>query len=271
MDAEAAKRTTSSAALAMGALLLCAGGLRLCWMAAAGPLEAIQASGPEAPDGLIVVGAAALGAVVLAWLGLGAILAALAAAPGAVGRLAGGAAARVAPAAVRRATALLLGTALATAVTPLAHAAGPQARPSPGTATSQTVRPAPDPGFGVTMRQPVGDGEAADAGGSVPPTMTLTAPDPRFGAEMPASAPELGPLGPATHTPSSTALGTVTVVRGDTLWAIAARHLSPGASPLQVAREWPRWYAVNRAVIGSDPNVIHVGQVLTVPSPGESS
>jgi nucleoid-associated protein YgaU len=57
-------------------------------------------------------------------------------------------------------------------------------------------------------------------------------------------------------------------MQGDSLWAIAARHLGHHATPLQVAREWPRWYAANRTVIGPNPNLIRVGQVLTVPTPG---
>ena len=288
MDAGAATRTVRSAVLATGSLLLCAGGLRLCWMLAAGPLEAIQASGPDAPDDLIVVGTAAVGSVLLAWLGLGVMLAALAAAPGALGRMAGKASARVTPAVMRRAAAVLLGTALATTVTSLAHASAPQPLPSPHTKSSQAEGPpVPDPAFRVTTRQLVAAGGAPEPGGSVPPSTTVTAPDPGFGAgaptptptspaasrpmNSPPTAPGLGPLGAAPHTPSSTASGTVTVVRGDTLWAIAARHLGPHASPLQVAREWPRWYAVNRTVIGPNPNLIHVGQVLTVPTPGASS
>ena len=85
--------------------------------------------------------------------------------------------------------------------------------------------------------------------------------------------PALGPLGPAPHAVSQSApsSATVTVVRGDSLWVIAARHLGPQATRRQVAREWPRWYAANRAVIGANPNLILVGQVLTVPSPGATS
>jgi nucleoid-associated protein YgaU len=84
--------------------------------------------------------------------------------------------------------------------------------------------------------------------------------------------PALGPLGPAPHTPSSEqSRRTVTVVRGDSLWSIAARHLGPHATDQQVAREWPRWYAVNRRVIGSDPDLIRVGQVLTAPGTGAGS
>jgi len=286
---ESATLTVRSATVATGALLLCGGGLRLCWMAAAGALEAVQASGPDAPEDLIVFGVAAGSAVILAWLGLGVMLAALTAAPGAVGRLAGAAAARVAPTMVRRVTAVLLGTALATAAAPLGHAAEPQPLPSRDTATSQPVAPpAPDPGFGVTTRPPVADGGAPDPGGSVPASTTLTAPDPGFGVGMPApappspaasrpvngpstAAPGLGPLGPGPQTPSLTASQTVTVLRGDSLWAIVARHLGPHATPLQVAREWPRWYAANHTVIGANPNLIRVGQVLTVPTSGAPS
>lgn len=57
----------------------------------------------------------------------------------------------------------------------------------------------------------------------------------------------------------------VTVLRGDTLWAIAAAHLGPGAGAEEIAAEWPRWHQHNRAVIGADPDLIHPGQQLTPP------
>jgi len=59
---------------------------------------------------------------------------------------------------------------------------------------------------------------------------------------------------------------TYVVRRGDALWDVAARHLGPGASAADIAREWPRWYAANRGVIGADPNLIHAGDVLVPPS-----
>ncbi len=59
---------------------------------------------------------------------------------------------------------------------------------------------------------------------------------------------------------------TVTVAPGDTLWAIAARHLPPGADDTSVAAAWPGWYAANTATIGRDPGLIRPGQVLTVPA-----
>ena len=58
------------------------------------------------------------------------------------------------------------------------------------------------------------------------------------------------------------------VAPGDSLWAIAAHHLGPGATPAQVAAEWPRWYASNRDVVGPDPDLLRVGTVLEAPAVG---
>jgi 3D (Asp-Asp-Asp) domain-containing protein len=54
-----------------------------------------------------------------------------------------------------------------------------------------------------------------------------------------------------------------TVVAGDTLAGIAAR--------LAVRGGWPALYAANRPVIGSDPNMIRPGTVLTVRRPAAPS
>jgi hypothetical protein len=50
---------------------------------------------------------------------------------------------------------------------------------------------------------------------------------------------------------------TVTVVAGDTLSAIARAH----------GTEWPALYRANRALIGSDPDLIQPGQHLALPHP----
>ncbi len=57
----------------------------------------------------------------------------------------------------------------------------------------------------------------------------------------------------------------VVVRSGDTLWTIAARHLGPEASDVDVALEWPRWFDNNRAVIGSNPDALLPGQILKSP------
>jgi len=53
------------------------------------------------------------------------------------------------------------------------------------------------------------------------------------------------------------AFTTVTVRRGDTLWALARRTYGGG-------RFWPTIFAANRDIIG-DPNLIFPGQVLKLP------
>lgn len=60
----------------------------------------------------------------------------------------------------------------------------------------------------------------------------------------------------------------VVVRRGDTLWSIAARHLGAGATDADVAREWPRWWRANRAVVRADPDLLLPGQVLAPPTAG---
>lgn len=65
--------------------------------------------------------------------------------------------------------------------------------------------------------------------------------------------------------PSSADGVTHVVLRGESLWSIAAAHLGSGASDAEIAAEWPRWFAANRTVIGTDPDVILPGQVLSAP------
>lgn len=57
----------------------------------------------------------------------------------------------------------------------------------------------------------------------------------------------------------------ITVAPGDSLWRLAAAHLGAGATANDIAAEWPRWFEANRAVIGTNPDLIHPGQQLTPP------
>jgi len=59
--------------------------------------------------------------------------------------------------------------------------------------------------------------------------------------------------------PGRKAAARYTVAVGDTLSGIAAEFAVRGG--------WPALYAANRRAIGSDPNVIHAGTVLTFPHP----
>ncbi|MDQ1697214.1 MAG: hypothetical protein QOJ03_2567 [Frankiaceae bacterium] len=68
----------------------------------------------------------------------------------------------------------------------------------------------------------------------------------------------------------------VVVHRGDSLWAIAERALCRRSLPCAVTDEavaaaWPDWWATNRHVIGSDPDLIRPGQRLASPAPEQRS
>lgn len=51
---------------------------------------------------------------------------------------------------------------------------------------------------------------------------------------------------------------TYTVKRGDTLWGIAKKFLGNGS-------RWKEIYNLNKSIIGSNPNLIYVGQKFTIP------
>lgn len=73
------------------------------------------------------------------------------------------------------------------------------------------------------------------------------------------------PAGSARHgIEQPSPLGSHVVRRGETLWGIAASELATD-DERRIARYWPRIHHANRAVIGSNPNLIRPGQVLTLP------
>lgn len=70
---------------------------------------------------------------------------------------------------------------------------------------------------------------------------------------------------PATAPSEADQASSYVVVAGDTLWDIAADHLPASADAADIAASWPDWYELNREVVGSDPDLIHPGQVLVAP------
>lgn len=110
---------------------------------------------------------------------------------------------------------------------------------------------------GVALAGPVGTAAADDR----------PAPTVLEGLPLPDRA--VGPAHRASRTPLAPAPSpsrTVVVRPGDCLWQLAAAHLPDGASATEVTERWQAIHRLNRAVIGPDPDLIHPGQRLVLPS-----
>jgi hypothetical protein len=233
---------------------------------------AVGAAGPAGPaDGILLV-TGLCGTLLALWLGVAMSLTALSTLPGAVGHVCRELAARVAPAAVCKVVAFILGTTLTAALVPgtavagIGHEAPPRAAASTARqATSLRARPAlaaPDASFRFVSERPavsvdtLGEHPANDG------TLTATARRVPKDLDMPEAAPPpTWSLETTGHTGAP-----VVVLRGDNLWSIAARHLGPEASAADIDAEWRRWFAANLDVIGADADIILPGQVLRPPS-----
>ena len=206
----------------------------------------LAAPGPGGPaDGILVITGLS-GTVLALWLGLGMTLSALSTLPGALGLLCRQLAARVAPVAVRKVVAFILGTTLTAALIPGTAVAGiTHGTPAATVVTSQQVQ---HPSGGGPVAAP----EASFRFVSDPPHVTESmdaAPPPEWSTDRRATPQQV-----------------VVVLRGDTLWSIAARHLGQGATAAQITAEWHRWLSTNRDVIGADPDLILPGQELLPPA-----
>jgi resuscitation-promoting factor RpfA len=197
------------------------------------------------PTGLTGAACALAAGLLLTWLGASALLCVLGRLPGQAGRLCAVLSRRVAPGVVRTAVVAILG---GTLVAGSAAAASASPRPSPQPASTAL----PSPGW---------------VGPTAPPAVASITPHPVLPG-LPAPTPPPADVQLVSAVPASGRVADADVVvrRGDTLWAIAARHLPGEASTEQIARSWPRWYAANRQVIGPDPDLIRPGQVLRPPA-----
>ena len=75
----------------------------------------------------------------------------------------------------------------------------------------------------------------------------------------PAAAPAAGGTDFFGNSNPTTAGDSYTVASGDSLSKIAQSHYGDAA-------KWHQIYEANKALIGSNPDLIEVGQVLTIPS-----
>mgnify|MGYP000657421710 CR=1 FL=1 len=225
---------------------------------------------PPSVDEVVVLGAAVLSLALSLWLLLALAVSAAAHLPGLPGRVSGALARRIAPVAVRRLAAIAVGVGVV--------GSGVATTASPATAAPAPVLAAavdddvPSPAFAPTVtRAPSSSAStptAPTAGTAVVPTLSEVAVRNERPGWVPSASSVRRPVdarlvtGPARESVG----GEVVVHRGDCLWDIVAAHLGPSATDDDIVREWPRWYAANRDVIGDDPDRITPGLVLHTPT-----
>jgi len=223
---------------------------------------------PLRPDEVLVAGAASAALTGTAWLALGVVLELAALVPGVVGRAAVRITEALTPALLRRAAGAVLGIGLVAGLAPGAAVASSPVRvaagsplPDPGFSPAPpSAVPLPDPGWlpspeVVARAGPAAQSANAAIGAGWVPSRPVVRTHPDLGVLNPVPRP-----GPEDERP-----GHVVVHRGDSLWAIAARHLGRDASDAEIAQAWPAWFDANRDVIGDDPDVLRPGQVLRPP------
>ena len=243
-------------------------------------------SAPRA--GTAVLGAAVLAAAavlvwsLLLWTAAVTVLMAAGRGTGRLGRLARTALRHLLPAAARRAITATVGLSLLSGCAVHATEHGPDtSHPTTAAAAEASTHRATHSeidgsGSGTVRGVPFPSGSLRSAAAShVLLVLTpRTAPIPRA-APAPTAAPAAALANinvdwPDPDTPTSTSVHsepeTVVVHRGDTLWAIAARHLGGRPSDAQIDHAWRAWYSANRTVIGADPDLILPGQQLRPPT-----
>jgi hypothetical protein len=214
-------------------------------------LAALPAAlGPD-PDAALAVIAAVLLWLLAAWVALALAITGITVLPGRIGALATGLQRRVVPAAARR---LIVG------------AVGLGVVLAPGLAEANdlsVVRPVPVP----TWPTDVSTAPSATPATTVPPRTPPTSHTPT--SHTPTSQPTSQPTSatpPHPRRPARLPAAAVVVRGGDSLWSIADRQLGSRATPTRIGALWPQWFAANRAVIGTDPDLIRPGQVLHAPT-----
>lgn len=245
-------------------------------------------AGPVGPQALDAAALAVAGAIVwglIGWTLLIAVLALLARGPGVVGRSAHRVLRRVAPGFVRRVVIAGMGVTVLTGAAACStdgSVAGPRSdHPVMVMAAARVDHVTTDDRLGTAVRgvpspaasvRPMVAGAAADrVAGDVDldwPVDRPTGTAPRVDVDWPAPV-DPAPTRTAPQKPVRDAAhrSTVVVVEpGDSLWRIAAAQLGPGARDEQIDAAWRSWFAANRDVIGSDPDLIEPGQRLHPPA-----
>ena len=254
--------------LAWLAATLLAGATALLGAVTGRQIEAIRDSGVLLDPATVLTAMAAGGAtLVSARLSVCALAAAIAL----LTRRAGGrvtVAARIAvaasPRSMRPALAALLVGGLALAIAAPASAAPTNVVP----AKTSLARSAPTADSSIVAAASTGEVGTPASAPSLPAPGWVPSPPPRppaSGDSGPGALVELVSSG-AVRRDAGADVDELVVRRGDTLWAIAARALGPGASDADVAAEWPRWWQRNKPAIGENPDLLIPGTRLTAPA-----
>lgn len=247
-------------------------------------------AGAPAPDALVAAGTLGAGAVAAATLAVGCAMLAVTSLTSRFGRSwarAEALARHLVPLLLRRALAVGIGAGVSLGLGTSALAdevdvswqvtgdteatAPPTAEPDPGPDLGHP-RPEPEP---TTVASPAPGLQEAAATDPVASAARTAPADPRGTADphiTEAATPD--PTAPTEQTTGRTEQGeradqaplSVTVRPGDSLWGITAEILGEDATPADVADAWPRLYEANRDLIGPDPDLIHPGVVLAVPT-----
>ncbi|WP_420112614.1 LysM peptidoglycan-binding domain-containing protein [Pseudactinotalea sp.] len=213
-----------------------------------GSLLRTSEAGVRTPDDAVALGVLAIGVLLVSWYLATAVAALVCLVARSAGRAWVAGEQRISGLGAPFARRLLLtgGSAAVVAAAAIAPAA---AGPIPATAVSVSSGPV------ATLADDLGWGADDDQ-------HETTSEDTEDEDDDEPPAPSGTPAEPASTTDVSE---TYTVTAGDSLWHIAADHLPESSTDADIAAAWPDWYADNHDVVGSDPDLIHPGQVLTVP------
>ncbi|MGF9646708.1 hypothetical protein AAIH32_01975 [Pseudarthrobacter oxydans] len=248
VSGRATDATTATAILLLGVLLYAAGsGILEQWQQSSARQQTLH------PEHLLGAAAAAGGAVLVGWWCLAFLLAGATALLERNGRTRAAAMTRkLSPALMQRLVLAALSVQLMSG--PAAHAG--VMLPGPEWAPTQ------DRVAAATSAEPLSVKQRSDHPATPPSDI-----DPGWRPAAPVAGPGLL-AAPAVRAveEGKTAAGAVAVLAGDTLWDIAAQAMGPGASDVEIAMQWPRWYEANRAIIGQNPDVLLPGQILQPPS-----
>ena len=242
------------------------GVLAVLYWAAGSPVRDVRIVGDSPDFDRVLVAAVGLVAWACAlWFGALVVTVTLAAGRGVAGCWAGRLSRRLGPRFMRTAARWIVGATLIAgplASTP-AFAASPSSSSGPNLDRPAAVAPleaAPH----APASPPTSSGYPTNISLDLDRPMTPYLPPPPVDPKPAASTSDVTLLAGNTHRAEPD--DSYVVRRGDTLWDVAARHLGPTASPADIAHEWPRWYAANRAAIGTNPQLILPGTVLHAPA-----